>query len=55
MPANVGNMDRMGLRGTSLSRFNEIDAGDVLRIPLKPFLAILRVGGVIFLIQPFRM
>ena len=40
---NVGNMAWKGLRRTSLSRYNEIDAGDELRIPIMPFLAILRV------------
>jgi len=36
-------MARKGLRGTSLSKYNEIDAGDELHIPLKTFLAILLV------------
>ena len=36
-------MASKGLRVTSLSRYNEIDAGDELRIPLKSFLAILHV------------
>jgi hypothetical protein len=40
---NGGNMVRKGLRETSLSRYNEIDAGDELCIPLKSFLAILHV------------
>jgi len=40
---NVGNMDRKGMRRISLSSYNEIDAGDELRRPQKPFLAILRV------------
>lgn len=46
--ANGGNMARKGLRRTSLSTDTELDAGDELRIPLKPFLAILRVGGWLF-------
>jgi hypothetical protein len=43
MHGNGGNMDRMGLRRTSLSRYNKLDASDELRIPLIPILAILRV------------
>ena len=51
--ANVGNMARKGLRRASLSRYNELNAGDELRIPLKPFLAILRVMGCCFLFPTF--
>ena len=43
MVANDANMGRKGLRRTSLSKYNEIVAGDELRIPLNPFLAILHV------------
>jgi hypothetical protein len=39
-------MARKGMRGTSLSRYNEIDACEALRIPLKPLLAILSIGGM---------
>jgi len=42
-------MARKGMRAYQLSRCNEIDASDELRIPLKPFLAILHVGGWLFL------
>jgi hypothetical protein len=41
--ANGGGMARKGLRTNILSIYNEIDAGDELRIPFKPFLAILHV------------
>jgi hypothetical protein len=36
-------MARKGLRRTSLSADTELDAGDELRMPLKPFFAILHV------------
>ena len=45
MVANDANMGRKGLRRTSLSKYNEIVAGDELRIPLNPFLAILHVSN----------
>jgi len=45
---NGGNIARKGLRRTSLSRYNEIDAGDDLCLPIKPFLAILHVGNCCF-------
>ena len=35
--ATVDNMALKGLLAKSLSRYNEIDAKDELRIPLKPF------------------
>ncbi len=38
-------MARKGLRRTSLSTDTKLFAGDELRIPLNPFLAILRVMG----------
>lgn len=34
---NGGNMARKGLRITSLPKYDEIDAGDDLCIPLMPF------------------
>jgi hypothetical protein len=37
-------MDLKGLQRTSLLRYNEIDTGDELHIPLKPFLVILRIS-----------
>jgi hypothetical protein len=43
MNANGGNMARKGLRRTALSADTKLDAGDDLRIPLKPFWAILHV------------
>jgi len=46
-------MASKGLRSTSLSRCNEIDAGDELRIPQKPFLAILRVTNSNFYLYSF--
>jgi hypothetical protein len=36
-------MARKGIRKTSQSRYIEIDVGDGLRMPIMPFLAILRV------------
>lgn len=44
MHHNVGNMARMGLRRTSLSSYNKIDARDEIRKPPKPLLAIACVG-----------
>jgi hypothetical protein len=46
---NVGNMARRGLRSTSLSTYKTLDAGDELRKPPKPLLAILRVGNWLFI------
>ena len=43
-------MARKGLRDNFQSRYNELDAGDEICIPLKPFLAILRVGYSCFFI-----
>ncbi len=40
MVDNGGNMARKGLRRTTLSRYNEIDAGNELCIPLKLFLSV---------------
>ena len=40
MAANVDAMASKGLRSTNLSTDTKIDAGDVLRKPLKPLLAI---------------
>lgn len=40
MSSNVDAMDSNGLRAIQLSSYTEIDAGDELRKPLKPLLAI---------------
>jgi hypothetical protein len=48
LAANGGNMARKGFRRAALSRYNELDAGDELRIPPRPFLAILHVRQSIF-------
>jgi len=42
-------MARKGLRRKLLSKYCEIEAGDELRIPKLPFLAILRVVASCFL------
>lgn len=50
-------MTRNGFRRTALSRYTEIDAGNELRLPIKPFLAILSVGSnyVFLVLQKNRL
>ena len=50
MKYNERNMDRKGMRRTSLSRNNEIDAGEELHIPLKLFWLKCMLSTVIYLI-----
>jgi hypothetical protein len=44
MHANGGGIASKGERIDHLSSYNKLDAGDNLRIPLKPLLAIPRVS-----------
>ncbi len=48
--ANVDAMASKGLRANHLSSYTEIEAGDELRKPLKPLLAIACVGRWHYLI-----
>jgi hypothetical protein len=50
MEHNGDAMASKGLRRTTLSRYNELDAGDKLRKPLKPLLAIACVMGLLLFI-----
>ena len=47
-------MASKGLRANHLSSYTEIDAGDELRIPLKPLLAIACVGQSCYFIIVFK-
>ena len=49
MHGNGGGMASKGLRAITYQITRNVDAGDELRIPLKPLLAIPRVTASIFL------
>jgi hypothetical protein len=55
---NVDAMASKGLRSTKLSTDTKLDAGDELRIPLKPLLAIACVVSravILFLLNHLRL
>lgn len=53
LPVTVGNIAIKGLRRTILSAATKLNSGDELRILLKPFLAILRVTALPFLLVDY--